>query len=268
LDDDNRQHDYARHEHVVPEWPEPVGLQRELSIRLDSRQPLSSVIGDHAAIHWAAVELIYDSPDKRDVVERQARGRLISAPMEARIAQVQSEMLMITPYLVPSQREDELLQDLQQRKARVRMLTNSLEAAPNLAAHSGYARARLKLLEHGVELHEIRARVDSTRGTGESRVTAAFGNYALHAKLYVFDRRSLFVGSMNFDQRSERLNTEIGVIIDSAPLASAAGVRFEELTQLTEAYSVQLLPSDNGRPGHIVWKSEDHGVLIENCVNE
>jgi putative cardiolipin synthase len=125
--------------------PEPAGLQSELSIRLDSRQPLSSVIGDHAAIHWAAVELIYDSPDKRDVVERQARGRLISAPMEARIAQVQSEMLMITPYLVPSQREDELLQDLQQRNARVRMLTNSLEAAPNLAAHSGYARARPKL---------------------------------------------------------------------------------------------------------------------------
>jgi putative cardiolipin synthase len=251
----------AKFREFLDQRPEPAGLQRELSSRLDSRQPLSSVIGDHAAIHWAAEELIYDSPDKRDVVERQARGRLISAPMEARIAQVRSEMLMITPYLVPSQREDELLLDLQRRNARVRMLTNSLEAAPNLAAHSGYAKVPPKLLAEGVELHEIRARVDSTRGTGESRATAAFGNYALHAKLYVFDRRSLFVGSMNFDQRSERINTEIGVIIDSPPLASAAGVRFEELTQLTEAYSVKLLPSTDGHPGHLVWQSEDHGVL-------
>ena len=103
--------------------------------------------------------------------------------------------------------------------------------------------------------------MESTRGTGQSRSVSAFGNYALHAKLYVFDRRSVFVGSMNFDQRSERINTEIGLIIDSSPIAAAAGDRFEQLTRLTEAYSVQLNHS-SGRPSEqLVWRSEDQGVV-------
>jgi len=240
---------------------EPLNLPRDLSSRLNSGQPLSDVIGDHAANNWAAAELIYDSPDKRDVVERIAHGRLISKPMEARIAKVDSELLMITPYLVPSPREEELLRQLQSRNAQVRMLTNSLEAAPDLAAHAGYAKVRPKLLADGIELHEIRSRVESTTGTGQSRKIAAFGNYALHAKLYVFDRRSVFVGSMNFDQRSERINTEIGVIIDSPPMASAVRSRFAELTQLTEAYSVRLTASGDHHKERIAWQSEKNGKV-------
>jgi cardiolipin synthase C len=236
-------------------------LQTGLSSRLSSRQPLSDLIGDHATIDWAASELIYDSPNKHSVVDRSARGRLISTPMEACITGVSSELLMITPYLVPSPREEDLLQRMQRRNARARMLTNSLEAAPNIAAHSGYAKYRPKLLKDGVELHEIRARVESTKGTGQSRTISAFGHYALHAKLYVFDRRSVFVGSMNFDRRSERLNTEIGLIIDSPPIAAAAASRFEALTQLTEAYSVQLVKSSEQHKEHLVWRTEEHGVV-------
>src|ERR1700731_4081956 len=35
---------------------------------------------------------------------------------------------------------------------------------------------------------------------GES--VSRYGNYGLHAKLLVFDRKRIFIGSMNFDQRS------------------------------------------------------------------
>jgi putative cardiolipin synthase len=37
----------------------------------------------------------------------------------------------------------------------------------------------------------------------------------------VIDRERAFVGSMNLDPRSEILNSEMGVIIDSPPLARA-----------------------------------------------
>lgn len=250
----------AEFREFLEQRPAPASLQKELSGRLTSRQPLADVTGNHADINWARAELIYDSPDKHDVVERIARGRLISTAMQARMGEVHRELLMITPYLVPSPRENELLQRLRARNVRIRMLTNSLEAAPNLAAHSGYANARPTLLKEGIELYEIRARVESTQGTGQSRAISRFGNYGLHAKIYVFDRRSVFVGSMNFDQRSERLNTEIGVIIDSPAIAAAAGHRFDELTQPTEAYSVQLIEPDPRHGEHLVWRSEEHGV--------
>ena len=240
---------------------EPSSLQRDLTVRLRSKQPLVDVTQNPADIDWAAAELVFDSPDKHEVVDGAAGGHLISTAVQARMRRVNLELLMITPYLVPSPRENELLEGLRARNVRVRMLTNSLEAAPNIAAHSGYAKDRPKFLREGIELHEIRARVESTQGTGQSRAISQFGNYGLHAKIYVFDRRSVFVGSMNFDQRSERLNTEIGLIIDSPPIAAAAGRRFDELTQLTEAYSVQLAGDDQSPGGRLLWRREEHGVV-------
>jgi len=43
----------------------------------------------------------------------------------------------------------------------------------------------------------------------------------------VIDRERSFVGSMNLDPRSEVFNSEMGVIIDSAPLAEGPRRRME-----------------------------------------
>ena len=78
----------------------------------------------------------------------------------------------------------------------------------------------------GIELHEARALLGSSHGSGQTKRISSYGNYALHAKITVFDRRQVFMGSMNFDQRSKRLNTEIGLIIDSPELAQQTALRF------------------------------------------
>jgi cardiolipin synthase C len=41
-----------------------------------------------------------------------------------------------------------------------------------------------------------------------------------HAKTFAVDRSRIFGGSFNFDPRSARLNTEMGVVIESAALAA------------------------------------------------
>ena len=45
--------------------------------------------------------------------------------------------------------------------------------------------------------------------------------FSLHAKTMVVDGEILFVGTFNFDPRSENLNTEVGVIIPNRTLALA-----------------------------------------------
>ena len=65
----------------------------------------------------------------------------------------------------------------------------------------------------------MRSLLGSVKGSGQTAMISHYGNYALHAKLFVFDRQKIFMGSMNFDQRSRHLNTEVGLIIDSAELA-------------------------------------------------
>jgi putative cardiolipin synthase len=135
-------------------------------------------------------------------------------------------------------------------------------AAPNTEAHSGYIHYRVGLLQRGVELYEVRALLGNTRGSGQSKAISRHGNYGLHAKLFVFDRKVAFVGSMNFDQRSKHLNTEIGVLISSPELSREIAARFEALTQLDNAYTVTLDGGAAGKP-RLVWKTQEDGKVIE-----
>jgi cardiolipin synthase C len=66
---------------------------------------------------------------------------------------------------------------------------------------------------------------------------------------------------MNFDQRSQSSNTEIGLIIDSPGVATTAATRFAPLTQLKEAYSVLLVNPGDRRQEHLAWKAEENGIV-------
>ena len=59
------------------------------------------------------------------------------------------------------------------------------------------------------------------------------------------DRNRIFVGSFNFDQRSARLNTEMGLVIDSPTLARALAEAFDTIVPLA-AYEVRLAPEGRG----------------------
>ena len=144
------------------------------------------------------------------------------------------------------------------RSASAKVLTNSLEAAPNLAAQSGYNKVRGRLLRAGVELYEVRALLDDSRGSGQTRRVSQNGNYALHAKLYVFDRQRCFIGSWNYDQRSLKINTEMGLLIDDPTLATHVARRVDAMTMPGAAYQV-LLDSDSSGGLKLVWETEvDH----------
>ena len=231
------------------------------------RTPLADIMTGAAPLIWAPVQLAYDSPDKKVVVDGKARGRLIYKAVLERAKLVNTELLIVTPYFIPSADELTLLDSDRDRRVRVSVLTNSLPAAPNLAAQSGYMHYRIGLLQHGVALYEERARVAGNAGTGQPAALSRYGHYALHAKLYVFDRRTLFIGSMNYDQRSRHLNTEVGLLIDSPELARAIAVRFEELTQLDNAYAVSLEKLDpegtaKGKVPHLLWTTREAGGVV------
>jgi putative cardiolipin synthase len=230
-----------------------------------ARQPFSDIVADRTPLVWARMQLVYDSPDKKAVERGDAPGRLIYKAVAEQAREVRTELLMVTPYFIPSADELAVLQSDRERNARVRILTNALEAAPNVEAHSGYMHYRVQLLHQGVELYEVRARLGSARGSGQNKAMSRHGNYGLHAKMFVFDRRSAFVGSMNFDQRSKHLNTEIGLLIASPTLAREIAARFSELTQLDNAYTVTLSDTASTRP-RLVWTTQESGRLVHTDI--
>jgi putative cardiolipin synthase len=231
--------------------------------RIASGEPYAGMISGRLPLVWAQAQVVCDSPDKKQVENGTSTGRLMNRPVADTARAVQSELLMVTPYFVPVEEEQQLLQGLRQRKVRVRILSNSLESNPDPVAQSGYRRFRTPLLKDGVELHEIRSLLGNVRGSGQTARLSRYGNYALHAKLFVFDRRKLFIGSMNFDQRSFRLNTEVGLIIDSESLAQQSAQRFEAMIRPENSYALALRPAETGISTHLVWITKNDGKTVE-----
>jgi putative cardiolipin synthase len=231
--------------------------------RVTTGEPFNGIISGRLPLIWAHAQLVYDSPDKKKVENGEMIGRLMKTAVVDATIGVQSELLMVTPYLIPGDEGTRLFKDMHQRNVRVRVLTNSLESSTMLLAQSGYMHYRLPLLENGVELYEVRSLLGNTKGSGQTAAISRFGNYSLHAKLFVFDRRKLFIGSMNFDQRSMHLNTEIGLIIDSPELARQVVARFEAMVQPVNSYRLALQPNGVGESPDLVWRTQENDKAVE-----
>ena len=76
----------------------------------------------------------------------------------------------------------------------------------------------------------------AARSTAARAAARSLGR--LHTKLTVVDDERTFVGSMNMDPRSARLNTEAGIVIHSAPLARLVA-KFLRARQELASYKVQ-----------------------------
>jgi putative cardiolipin synthase len=225
--------------------------------RIAAGEPFNGIVSGRLPLIWAHAQLVSDSPDKKKVESGEMVGRLMHREVAKATLAVQTEILMVSPYLIPGKEGMQIFSDLRQRNVRVCILTNSLESSTMLLAQAGYMHYRKPLLEDGVELYEIRSLLGNTQGSGETSKISRFGNYSLHGKLFVFDRKRLFIGSMNFDQRSMHLNTEIGLLIDSPELAQQVAARFDAMTQPENSYRLTLIRNDVDRES-LVWNTQEH----------
>jgi cardiolipin synthase C len=138
----------------------------------------------------------------------------------------------------------------------VRVLTNSLEATDIALVHSGYARRRVELLSGGVELFEQMRFPDTTAAGHHGADSAGSGGSSLHAKTFAVEAERVFVGSLNFDQRSANLNTELGLVIESSELANRIEAIFRSVVPQL-ACSVHL-----NEKGTVYWIKRNGDALI------
>jgi putative cardiolipin synthase len=231
--------------------------------RLSANEPLASVLAGRTPLDWANAEVVADSPYKgRRLTEGEGVSSLLFGPVAEAIQDTRSQLTIVSPYVVPSPHEVRLIDDLRAHQRTVRILTTSLEAESSLAAQAGYMHYRRPLLEAGVELYEIRAHPQNPRGTGQPAELSRYGHYSLHAKLLVFDRSGVYVGSMNYDERSRRLNTEDGLIIHSSVLAQQTARQFDLMTQPQNAYAVRLEEKAPGEAPKLTWQTVESGQPV------
>ncbi len=205
-------------------------------------------------LSWARAQLIYDHPDqeKNSVASGIEHGSIDDRASGSRTS---SELLIVSPYFVPSKDGLDHLRAMRERGVRVAVLTNSLAATDSPAAHAGYVRYRSSLLRQGVELFEMRPQPD--RG---HRVLHRWGPgspASLHAKIVVQDRVHAIVGSLNQDPRSRLHNTEAWISLESAEVADELAALFEEGTDPHHAFRVERREVDGVEK--LEWKTEQDG---------
>jgi putative cardiolipin synthase len=224
-------------------------------------QPLSGLLATGSGVVWAKAQVLADSPDKASVEGGDTVGALFRHRLLEAAADVTSELLIVSPYFVPGEKGQNLLVRLRSRGVRVRVLTNSLLSTDVPAVHAGYRHYRLPLLEAGVELYEVKPLPGKPNPRGGVLKSPSSGQFSLHAKAFVFDRKRIFIGSANFDRRSLHLNTEIGLMIDSPELAQQVIARFDTIANPANSFVLALREDGSGTP-RIEWKSVKDGKPV------
>jgi putative cardiolipin synthase len=189
----------------------------EFAAAIRNTQEVKDLLEGKLNLEWASAHLINDDPAK--TLDPKSDDALLLPHLLAAFGNPSSSLDLVSPYFVPGDKGTETLASLAQRGVAVRILTNSLAATDVSSVHSGYAKHREPLLKAGVQIYELKP--DDTRDTKSAKQIGASGaKSALHAKTFAADGRVAFVGSFNLDPRSARLNTEMGLVIDSPVLAA------------------------------------------------
>lgn len=204
---------------------------------------------------WGAADVIYDQPEKilHDFDKTEYH---LSPQLEPYMQNIKEELIIFSPYFVPGKEGAAFLSHLSQRGVRVRIFTNSLSSSDVGIVHAGYSKYRVKLLRAGVELYEMNKKMTRKERKAKKGKKGS-AKASLHAKSFVFDRKQLFIGSLNLDPRAVLHNTEIGVVLKSEELAEEMANWFDDNIE-EMAFRLELKKDENGLE-RIYWYGLENG---------
>ena len=210
-----------------------------------NRKDWAPQIADFAANAHVGTSLVLTDVPSPDVM----RHRMPKA-MHDLMVSAKSELLITNSYVIPDKSDIAMYRELRARGVTVKILTNSLASQDVPAVNSHYKLWRKPLLKAGIELFE--SRPDAAIGPTLADTPPGHAVYmGLHVKAVVVDRKRAFVGSMNLDPRSAELNSEMGVVIESEPLAAQLAGIMERDMQPENAWHVTL-----GEHGGLRWTAD------------
>lgn len=170
---------------------------------------------------WTDIEFISDTPGKNSNKLLLGGGGKSTEKLAALVENAQSEIVIQSPYLVMSSEAIKLFKNAIKRGVKVRINTNSLAATDNVQAFSGYRNQREVLTKMGIAIFEFKPDAQIKQQLVRHKTNGVLKPpiFAIHAKTMVVDNKIVYIGTFNFDPRSQNLNTEVGVIVQNAALA-------------------------------------------------
>lgn len=208
--------------------PDPVVWEEDLIAEAEaiySRAVNSRLLNDFKSgavgLIPAKATVVTDPPEKLVNPGMSGYNDLIDAVVQT-MRNAEEEIIIVSPYFVPGKQGVELLEEIRADGVEITVITNSLASTNHAYVHGGYAPRRKPMLAAGVRIYEAKV---------NPAIFSVAGNpvqLTLHTKLFVVDRRFIFVGSLNLDPRSIVLNSEMGLLIDSPEIAANIAKRIDE----------------------------------------
>ena len=209
-----------------------------------------------------SADFYYDPPNKvsRDTDENKHN---ISQQIQADMGSIKKQAIIISPYFIPSDEMMHAFKTLRNRNVEVIVVTNSLSSTDVFPVYGGYKDYLEPLLKMGVKIYELKG--DSLKKMAKKKKKHNPPNVSLHTKMIILDDDELNIGSANIDPRSDKLNTELVMLIDSKKLAQEQLEYVERILSLEYFYQLSWgehpYDGDDSITDGPIWQTLENGKM-------
>ena len=204
---------------------------------------------------WGDATVVVDHAEKLST-SRDANELHLMTQLAPYFESIEKELIIISPYFVPGDEGVAFFKTLTDKGVRVKILTNSLSSNDVGIVHAGYSKYRKALLRNDVELYEVNKKLTRAQRKQKKGVDSS-SKASLHAKVFVIDRRQVFIGSLNLDPRSFYENSEIGLVIDSSEIAQGMAKEFDTDIE-KQSFTLELKEDEDGQE-ELLWHGYEDG---------
>ena len=258
------------------QWSIPIDSLSHVEPRHATRERLAATAAEVAQLHaerdrdalrnfWSEItakalpgstSLLVDEPPRDNPALAAEAPVEVAHALLALVEAAREEIIVVSAYFIPTAVLEEAVRRAEERGVEVRLLTNSIRSNNHLVAHSAYRNHIEALMSHGAELYEVR--VDAEDRPFYIRSPISEKQLALHAKVLIVDHDRVFIGSANLDPRSLRINTEMGLLVDSPELNARVRAAVEKDFADGNAWRLQFDES-----GRVNWISGDEVLTAQ-----
>jgi putative cardiolipin synthase len=125
-------------------------------LKVQNNDLLKRIDAGQVPLVWGQAEFLSDHPLKCIDPDDARQAAKMTQKLKEILESARSELLLVTPYFVPSQAGMRLLRKMRGRDLTIKIITNSFLSSDAPLAQIGYMRYRKDLLRMGVELYEIK----------------------------------------------------------------------------------------------------------------
>ncbi|MFK7850400.1 MAG: phospholipase D family protein [Akkermansiaceae bacterium] len=195
-------------------------------------------------------EFIQDHPDP------EKDEREVVSSLRRVLQQKTTEVILISPYFIPSKGAIEQLRITTDSGIKVGILAPSLASNNQALAHSHYKKKRKGLLENGARLFELKAEPSQFSRQLADTDPVRSKIVSLHSKAIVGDRSLSFIGSLNLDPRAMVINTECGLLIKSPEFSNHLLTTIRKMIEANDVWEVK-----KDQNGKLIWTNTDGQAL-------